>query len=194
MCVFPSHQAKQARALAEHCLDLDGSVVHLIEQTQEDDEKAIVRYPKNRFHCLQSHSLRRAALEIGTDFIWLETDSIPLKPLWVRTLQVAYQQSGKKFMLSSDSQPHDLIGGVGCYCRETSWLVPIDFEKSSWDLWLIEAVPHLVCRSGLIQHSYGIYGSDGFVKQEHRFPRDRYMIRPGAVIFHRDKHQDLLRL
>ena len=193
VCVYPSHQEKQAHALAEHCLDLDGTVLHLIHQTNEHHDVA-VRYPQNRFHTLQARALHRAAVETGTDFIWVEADSIPLKPLWVRTLQVEYQKSGKKFMLSSDSQKFDLVGGIGCYCAETSQIVPVDFEKSSWDLWLIEVIPELVYRTPLIQHSYGIYGEDGFVKHEHRFPRDRKILRPEAVIFHRDKHQDLLSL
>ena len=196
VCVFPSHQAKQAFALAEHCLDLDGTVLHLIEQTPADDAHAVVQYPKNRFHCLQGHCLHRAAKEIGTEFIWLECDSIPLKAGWVRVLTEAYwkvKQEGKSFLISSDSHPpHDLVGGIGCYPAETEWLIPIDFERSGWDLWLIEQVPQLVVRSPLIQHSYGVYGTDGFVKHEHRFPRDRKILRPDAVIFHRDKHQDLI--
>jgi hypothetical protein len=194
VCVYPTHQAKRAFALAEHCLDLDGTVLHLIEHTQADHE-VVVKYPQNRFHTLQARALHRAAQEIGTEFIWLEADSIPIRPGWVRALTDEYwraKQNGKKFMLSSDHQPHDLIGGIGCYSAETGKLVPLDFERSSWDLWLIENVPELVYRSPLIQHSYGIYGSDGFVKYEHRFPRDQAMLRPEAVIFHRDRHQDLI--
>ena len=95
-------------------------------------------------------------------------------------------------MLSSDCQPHDQIGGIGVYCGETSWLVPTDYAKSSWDLWLIECVPHLVARTPLIQHSYCWYGSDGFCKRVHEFPRDNAMLRPESVIFHRDPTQSLI--
>lgn len=184
--------------MRQHCLDLDGTTIELIEQTPEDDARCEVLYPTNRFHCLQSHALRRAAREIGTEFIWLECDSIPLKPGWVRALTEAYWQAksqGKKFLLSSDHQRFDEIGGIGCYCSETQFLVPVDFKKSGWDLWLIEVLPDFVERSPLIQHSYGWYDqATGFVDKEHRFPRDREMLRPDAVIFHRDPHQDLLSL
>jgi hypothetical protein len=98
----------------------------------------------------------------------------------------------KKFLISSDSQPPHKVGGIGVYPPETSWLVPVHYPKSSWDLWLIECVPHLVARTPLIQHSYCIYGLDGFCKDCHRFPRDQAMLRPEAVIFHRDPYQDLI--
>jgi hypothetical protein len=190
--VFPSHQAKRAHALYEHCLRLDGTSIHLIEQTQEDDVKCEIRYPKNRFHCLQGYSLRRAAREIGAEFIWLECDSIPLRPGWVRRLMDEYWKCERKFLLSSDHQPHDLVGGIGCYPEDTADIVPVHFEKSGWDLWLIEEVPHLVARTPSIQHSYCHYGLNGFCKCEHRFPRDQKMLRSDALIFHRDPHQDLI--
>ena len=196
--VYPTHQAKRAHKLYEHCLDLDKTSIELIEQTPEDDARCEILYPKNRFHCLQSHALRRAAREIDTEFIWLETDSIPLKAGWVRTLTEAYWQAkehGKKFLLSSDCQRFDEIGGIGVYPPETQFLVPTDFEKSGWDLWLIRVLPDFVERSPLIQHSYGWYDQNtGFVEKEHRFPRDQEMLRPEALIFHRDRHQDLISL
>ena len=95
----------------------------------------------------------------------------------------------KKFLLSSDHQPR--LGWQDRLLPEdTAEIVPVDFEKSGWDLWLIEEVPHLVARTPLIQHSYCHYGSNGFCKHEHRFPRDHAMLRSDALIFHRDPHQD----
>jgi hypothetical protein len=192
VCVYPTSQERRAQALNEHCINLDGTGIILIEQTQGDDDKCEVVHPENRFHSLQSHALRRAAKILREDFVWLEADSIPIKKRWLKDLEDEYYAAGKKFMISSDSQPHDLVGGIGCYCAETAWLVPVDYAYSGWDLWLIEHVPHLVHRTPSIQHSYGHYGPDGFVDREHRFPRDLAMIRPDAVIFHRDKHQDLI--
>jgi hypothetical protein len=198
VCVYPPHQERQARALKEYCLDLDGTVVHLIEFSQKQHEETPVQFPLNRFHCLQAHALRKAAIHVGTDFVWLEADSVPLRPRWLARLHQEYwraKEMGKKFLLSSDSNPpHDMIGGIGCYPPETRWLVPTDHEHGSWDGWMIRCIPHLIFRSPLVQHSYGIYGEDGFVKHEHRFPRDSSMLRPNALIFHRDKHQDLLSL
>ena len=192
LCV-PEHQIDRAHALAHYCWDLDRTDVWVIVMTREEDESFEPLYPENRFHSLQSYGLHRAAREVATGFIWLEVDAIPLKPDWVLILSEEHERSGKKFLLSSDSNPpFDLVGGIGCYPKETQWLVPYQFAKSGWDKWLVEAVPHLIARTPLIQHSYCIYGPDGFCKEEHRFPRDNKILREEAVLFHRDPHQDLM--
>jgi hypothetical protein len=121
--VFPSHQSKRARRLYEHCLDLDGTVVHLIEQTAQDDACCEIKYPKNRFHCLQGHSLRRAAREIGAEFIWLECDSIPLRPDWVRKLMDEYFRCGRSSCFQVIIS-RDLVGRIGCYPRTQPRLFP----------------------------------------------------------------------
>ena len=123
--------------------------------SEEDDASFQAEYPENRFHSLQSYGLHRAAREMGGHaFIWLEADAIPLKPDWVAILSEEYEKCGKKFLISSDSNPpFDRVGGIGCYPKETEWLVPYQFEKSGWDMWLIECVPHLIARTALIQHS-----------------------------------------
>ena len=80
-------------------------------------------------------------------FIWLESDAIPLKRGWADRLSETYERAryhGKKFLLTNDSNPpFDVIGGIGVYPKETEWLVPYQFPKSGWDLWLLE------CRSAL---------------------------------------------
>ena len=192
LCV-PERQCDQARRLIKYCWELDRTELWLIVMSEEDDASFQAKYPDNRFHSLQSWGLHRAALEIGSSsFIWLEADAIPLKPEWVEILTEEYERCGKRFLLSSDSQEFDLVGGIGCYPKETTWLVPYQFEKSGWDKWLIECVPHMVARTSLIQHSYCKYGPDGFCQEEHRFPRDQEMLREEAVLFHRDPNQDLI--
>ena len=179
LCV-PEHQTDRARRLVNHCWELDRTDVRRIVMTEEEDELFEPQYPDNRFHSLQSYGLHRAAEEISGPFIWLEADAIPLKPDWALILSEEYERCGKKFLLSSDSNPpFDMIGGIGCYPKETEWLVPYQFEKSGWDLWLLEAVPHLIARTPLIQHSFGIYNNLGFAV-EHRFPRDNKMLRQGS--------------
>ena len=187
--VVVEHQRVKAEKLREYCWDLDKTDLILVKSSNDDP----VVYPENIFHSRQAHALHKAAEHMGGEpFIWVEPDSIPLKPGWAQVLANEYEKCGNKFLLSGDSQPFDLIGGIGVYCGETSWLVPTDYPKSSWDLWLLEAVPHLIARTPLIQHSYGEYGPDGFVKREHRFPRDNKMLREEAVLFHRDPFQDLI--
>ena len=193
LCV-PEHQINQALLLRDYCQDLDGIEPRLIVMTREEQESFEAEYPENRFHSLQAQGIHRAAVEASGPFIWLEADAVPLRPNWALVLEGEYQRCGKKFLLSSDSNsPFDLVGGIGCYPKETEWLVPQHYPKSSWDCWLIEAVPHLVARTPLIQHSYCVYLPNGFCKEEHRFPRDKKMLREEAVIFHRDPFQDLLK-
>ena len=194
--VVPAHQEKRANALAQYCYDLDKTDIWLMVISEEEDRSFVPLYPKNAFHSRQARALRKGAeLMSGTPFIWLECDSIPLKPKWATVLTEEYDRQGKPFLISSDSHPpHDLVGGIGVYPGNTDILVPVDYPKSGWDLWLITEIPDQVARTPLIQHSYGRYGPDGFVKAEHRFPRDSAMLRPEAVIFHRDPHQDLMSL
>lgn len=193
LCV-PERQISAARRLCNYCFDLDRTDVWLIRMTEEEDRSFEPQYPDNRFHSLQSYGLHRAAIEAGgSSFIWLEADAIPLKPDWAAILGEEYERCRKKFLLSCDSNPpFDRVGGIGCYPKETEWLVPYQFEKSGWDLWLIEAVPHLIARTRSIIHSYGIYNSQGFAV-EHRFPRDNKMLREDALLFHRDPFQDLIK-
>lgn len=188
----PNHQLDRAHRLAQHCWDLDNTDICLITIGAEEDAAFTPEYSENAFHSRQAYALHRAAEEVYDEpFIWIEPDSVPLKPDWAEILTEEYARCAKKFLISSDSHPpFDLVGGIGIYPPETEWLVPVHYRKSSWDLWLIEAVPHLVARTGLLQHSYGIYDHTGHAV-EHRFPRDQEILRPTAVVFHRDPHQDL---
>ena len=142
LCV-PERQCDKARRLAEYCFDLDGTDVWLIVMTDEEQESFEPEYPSNHFHSLQAQGIHRAAIEAGGhSLIWLEADAIPLKPDWADILSEEYERCGKRFLLSSDSNPpFDVIGGIGCYPKETEWLVPQHFPKSSWDMWLIEVCP-----------------------------------------------------
>jgi hypothetical protein len=191
----PERQLEKARRLRQFCYELDGTEVVLLTISEEQDRKFPLKFPGNVFHSRQAWGLRMAAHYMGGQpFLWIEPDSIPLKPNWVEILNAEYERHVEaKFMLSSDAQQFDEIGGIGVYSGETGWLVPTDFEQSSWDLWLIQCVPHLVHRTPLIQHSFGWYGPDGFVKEWHRFPRDKEILRRDAAIFHADKYQDLIR-
>jgi hypothetical protein len=192
LLVTPESYRERAHRMLRHCEEL-GTYVWWVEIPQAEEDAFVTQYPTNRYHCIQANALHRAAcVAHGRAFIYIECDSIPLKKGWEKALAEEYARCGSKFLLSSDSQLHDQVGGIGVYPPETEWLVPIHYPKSSWDLWLIECLPHLVARTPLIQHSYGFYNNEGFVREVHRFPRDQAMLRSEAVIFHRDPHQDLI--
>lgn len=193
-------QEASVKELVAHCYALDGTEVKVVPLTPEDDTKFVPAYPKNDKACRAAFSLHCAAVAMkGQPFIWLEHDSVPLKAGWVKTLSDEYERLGKPFMLSSDSNPpFDLVGGIGVYSGDTSWMVPTQIKEREgiihiahgWDAWMVTHMPELISRTPLIQHSYGVYEKG--IASKHQFPRDAKMLRKDAVIFHRDSDHTLL--
>lgn len=188
----PLSQRDRVDRLVQYCKELDGTIVKVIPV---DDSTFQAQFTNNEFGCRQAHALRTVANQINGPFIWLEADSVPLKPMWANELRAEYKRGGKEFMLSSDSHPpHDLIGGIGIYGANTRWLVPNQFPRAGWDGWMLQHLSPVIHFSPIIQHSYGIYPSNvlGTQCNPHLFPRDAKMIRDNAVIFHRDRFQGLI--
>lgn len=185
--VRAERQGKEVDRLIAHIKRLDGTIVMPIPAIDITDQ-----YPaRNNF------SLHQAATILqGQPFFWLEPDSIPLRPGWLAQIEREYQESGKEFLLSSDSQrPFDLIGGIGVYGPNTASIIPMEPHKElngqGWDMWMLLRVPSMIAWSPSIQHSYGVYNEQG-TAEPHRFPRDNAILRDNALVFHRDKHQDLI--
>lgn len=172
--------------LAKYCRELDGTEIHVID----GNEGTKAPYPQ-----CNSLALHQAALLYkDKPFIWLEPDSIPLKPGWVKAISEEYQRLGKPFMLSSDSHPPgDLVGGIGVYGSDCHKIIPREVEFGAWDGWMIKNIKDQISFTPLIQHKYGIYDSNGIYKtREISFPRDRDLLRSNAVIFHKDSGQTLI--
>jgi len=182
--------------LIQWCRDLDGTEIHVITMTKQEDEAFLAAHPVNSFYNLQAHSLRRAAMEFnGHPIIWMEVDSIPLKPGWAQTLTEEYRRLGKPYMLSSDSHPPgDLVGGIGVYGPNTAEEIPDTMEAHGWDLWMHLNIPQKIARTKFVQHKYGIYNAAGVdMVRRCSFPKDKSLIRDDAVIFHADPTQSLMR-
>jgi hypothetical protein len=183
--VRAERQGEEVDRLVQYIKNLDGTDVTVIPASEK-----IQGYPARN-----NYALVTAAEAIGEEaFFWLEPDCVPLQKGWLDKIKSVYFSVDEEFMLSSDfNPPHDLIGGIGVYGPSTRWLIPkiIPEQGWGWDTWLMNHIPHTVYRTPLIQHSYGIYNNDG-IAEPHRFPRDRAMIRDNALVFHRDKHQDLI--
>ncbi len=180
--------------LVKHCEALDGTRVGIVRLPPEADRRYKLVYPHNEKACRAAFAMRCGALAMkGKPFIWLEHDSIPLKRGWVKSISDEYHKLGKPFMLSSDSYPpNDYVGGIGVYGPDTHWMLPDNYKKSSWDLWMLRNLGPLISKTPLIQHSYGIYPGNYSNAIDHRFPRDARMLRSDAVVFHKDAHQDLI--
>lgn len=190
-CIFYSAaDHEKVMRLAAYCEKLDGTKLNVFTHPDANKHKQ----PK------AGNFAFRVVLEKmrGRPFIWLENDSIPLKAGWAQALTDEYQKGKKEFMLSSDQNPPgDMIGGIGVYGRNAASIipnaiVPPNTKWGAWDGWLIDNAPEMLHRTPLIQHSYAIYDAGGALLEFHRFPRDAGILRPTALIFHADKHQDLL--
>lgn len=185
---MPDKQRPQVEALVEHCRKLDGVVPQVIRIPPSADAEYMRRNPGASFASLQASGLRFCAKAIGRKpFFWMEPDSVPIKPGWLKTLNEEYDRKKKPFLISSDSHPpHDLVGGIGFYSEDTSWLIPDRYEVAGWDLWMVKNIPELIGRTPLIQHSYGAYDDRG-VCRARLFPSELSFIRNDALIVHRDK-------
>lgn len=186
----PRAQAREVERLQAYAMRLDGTVIHAVDEEGEPETDYDL-YPDKAFRACADRMA-------GQRFIYLESDSIPLQPGWAKKLTDEFLLKARPFLLTSDSHmPYDRISGIGVYGKETRWLIPKVIPHTAetwyhaWDGWLIEHVPHLVARTPLIQHSYGHYDEKGEATL-HRFPKDRGIIRPDAVLFHKDKYQDLI--
>ncbi len=142
----------------------------------------------------QNESFRYTAEVIDGDFFWLEPDSIPLTEDWFERVKDRWNKKGDKTngLLSTDFQsPYDWCGGIGCFTKHIKSLVPKGLMTHGFDGWITQFQREKIEFTGLIQHSYGIYGHHG-VQKYHKFPEDDWMIREYSVIFHADKEQSLI--
>lgn len=189
---LPPNQEAQVAKMVRYAEKLDGTKLRVIPVT-EANERFRRENPDANFFEVQASGLHEAArIMKGKPFAWVEADSPPLHKEWLRTLTDEYERAGKHFLISSDQNPpHDMVGGIGIYGPDTHWMLPKRYREYTWDLFLTKQLGPLTHRTPLIQHSYGVYDELGGATP-HRFPRDQAMLRPDAVIFHRDKFLDLL--
>jgi len=185
--VAAERQAEEVDNLVSYIKRLDGTEVLVISAIDETEE-----YPARNNYAFH----QAAKIMVGKPFFWLEPDSIPLCAGWLDRIEAEYDGSCKQFMLSSDKNyPFDVVGGIGVYGPRTLEIIPKDIDGDlhghGWDMYILQKQSNMVLWSGLIQHSYGIYDKWGTAKP-HEFPRDASIIRKDAVIFHRDKYQDLI--
>jgi hypothetical protein len=185
--VAAERQHKEVDNLVNHIKRLDGTEVLVIPAIDETEE-----YPaRNNYAFYQAGQIMK-----GEAFFWLEPDSTPLCAGWLDRIEAEYAVCCKQFMLSSDrNPPFDIVGGIGVYGPRTFEIIPKDIDGDlrgqGWDMWMLRNAFNLIHKSPLIQHSYGKYDSSGNAAP-HRFPQESGMIRKDAVIFHRDKYQDLI--
>ena len=182
----PEHKKEPAERLVKYCFDLDGTVVKTLSWGHDRPGLCYPHAANSVFcWCLK---------QMDEPFFWLEADSIPLKPGWLSRLQAAFEQRGLPIMMTSDFQtPFDLCCGIGAYDPNAiRWLTTkLIGPDRGWDGYLTKERGDLISRTGLIQHSYGLYAPDGHATPW-MFPEHKRIIRETSVIFHKDLKQGLI--
>jgi hypothetical protein len=128
-------------------------------------------------------------------FLWMESDSIPIKKGWLQSIEREYDRVAKPCLMPDlqEAAKHDIASAIGVYPPKYLDVLPSDFRKPPWfDYWLLTNRPELVGFTRMIQHRYGIY-EDYRVVRRCEFPRDRKILNPEAVIFHADPSQSIIR-
>lgn len=150
--------------------------------------------PLLRYPGLANSAFRFTAQSMDAPFLWLEADSIPLKSNFVEVVQMkwdAVQQDTLALMSTDYHSPYDLIGGIGVYLPASANYVPLGNDSDGFDTYIARSRSR-VSRTGVIQHFYGHYNSNGSVNSVFDIDRDNFMLREDAVIFHADKNQTII--
>lgn len=186
-CLFRAEsQAVKADRLIEFCRRQDGTELEVFSATQPDMDSITAGTWAFLFVAMRMRK---------EPFLWMEPDASPLHYGWLSCISAQYPGG---IMSPHLTNKHDHASGICAYPEGmVDALPPMEFFQGpyhghAWDLWVEENLQHIITRTKLIQHSYGVYDDDGFVVDRHRFPRDSGIIQDDAVIFHADKHQDLL--
>lgn len=141
----------------------------------------------------------------GEPFLWCEPDCVPTQPGWLDRLEQEYARLGKPFMGalvkgSRPDQPALSLGGCAVYPPDAaSRLERFCLGPLAWDVASAAEVLPCAADTPLIQWFWGERDwPPTFVLRRHAHsPRNALevsMIRPDAVLFHRNKDGSLIRL
>jgi len=179
----PLNQKNLYNRLIEHCRKLDGTEIQVVTQEQPPD----IKYP-----AVCNWAFRNVCIAMkGKPFVWLESDSIPVKAGWLKALDDEWKKAqsfGKSVVWTTDTHPpYDLCTGIGVYGPEALDLVPEGLSDDGFDGYILKNHADKIHRTPVVQHSYGRYDAKGDVTL-HRQP----VVRDDAMIFHKDQYQDLI--
>jgi hypothetical protein len=187
--LLASRQKDKVERLVQYCRRLDGTELNVVVLPPEIDQvphplgaELAIRYAARRFS--------------NTPWLYLEVDSIPLKPHFRSTLTQEYRRANRLFMLPSldGLSQHDLACGIGIWPAEAASILPATCTAMPFfDQWLYLNQARQLHLTTRIQHSYGRYGTEhDRVLHYWEFPADKSILRPDAVIFHADKTQSII--
>lgn len=143
-------------------------------------------------------------------FLWLESDCVPLREGWIKTLEEAYDICGKKMMgpvldTNLEKENPQYLNGTSIYdarsliCFDKAMIDFLNGVDAAFDLAAASQVMPRACPTRLIQHFFGDHGVVPTFKAEKEegdpfnvFTLDNLF--PEAVIFHRCKDGSLIEL
>jgi hypothetical protein len=168
--------------MVKHCRDLDGTELVVL------DNPSTAPRPQ-----CQTDAIHVAFQEMkGRPFIWIEPDSVPFKAGWRAAISAEYKKIKKPILMPdlSSLDKRDVASGIGVYPPESWWLFPKKYPTMAWDGWMEKHLQPIIGRTHLIQHNFRKYFTGR--AEFHQFPRDKAVLDPRAMIFHKDAKQSLI--
>lgn len=159
-------------------------------KTTQPDERPWPHAPNTMFKC----TLAFVKKHHRSHFWWNEPDCIPLKPGWLDSLETEYIQSNQPFMGRIVDRPFRHLTGCAIYPANVIRYNPAIAKANHipWDcvdpLTTLRQAHH----TDLIQHEWGDYITN--TPLPFKTVKDLEVIRLGAVVFHRNKNGDLIKL
>lgn len=137
--------------------------------------------------------------KVGTPWLWMEFDMIPIKPHWIDALQQAYWRGGKAF---AGPIVKDLghCNGTAIYPCNTPQRIPraLSLTRTAWDVTMKgEMINDCYNLHPLFYHVWGVYGGHlhPYIGSPPEFPRGSPLmaqIPKEAVVLHRNKSGNLI--
>jgi hypothetical protein len=121
-------------------------------------------------------------------WLWLEPDTIPTRPSWLREIDDEYKAFKKPFMGTLGQCQIEMINGVAVYPASVCDYAPLALQAAEcpWDLNAHEQILKHAHVSDLFQHIYQIEG------QPPTFPKNADRLSQAAALFHRCKDSSLI--
>lgn len=191
---------KSITALAEQCF---AKVDHVSPPRPLPDES----WPRGA-NWLFKHAAEWIERNARRPFWWNEPDCIPLCDGWLDYLEHEYYKTKKPFLGTAGSKIElngrtigPMVNGGCLYPYNTaSRFQAFDYTSNEpWDVWMSPRILKDTHNSKLVQHFFGQMGMPPTFRERHvrGEPENTFtleQIKPGAVVFHRNKDGTLIDL
>lgn len=150
------------------------------------------------FQCAAEHCQK-----IGSPFLWLEPDSIPLRSGWLNAIAGQYRTCGRSclgriYRTNKATLPERVVSGIAVYPASMAALLKSGDPSIPWDVATADRLVGDTCDTDLIQWFWGKLNlAPTFVlRKETASPENTFtpqQLEANAVLFHRNKDGTLIR-